>query len=594
MKGPHPLIKSRAGLLSILFIYVFIIFLILFFSKQIISDLSTDDVSTRFILLPFAIVLPLFLAGNIIINIVKIIRDTKRKKAGATFRIKLILFFSFVAFVSAVPQAILSINFIDTVMKSWLNKDHSGAVKGGLEIAIDYYNERTAALEAVIDSPFFIYAANFIPVDPGRAWTMYKRSFPFISSMQVLEDGKTTYFEGKEEGKISDYRVSSMGRGLLTKDTMEDITVLRVQGSFRSRGEIYSVIFSSFLPEKFDNKAENLTSSYDVFLQLESYQSVFRLIITGVLIFFSLPIFLLSIIISFRLSEEVLHPIVQLEEATRRVAEGDFSFRLLARPGDNISLLINSFNQMIKELESSRKKNMQVDKINAWKEIARRMAHEIKNPLTPIKLSAERVLRRYNSDDPNFSKILDSSIKVIVTEVDRLTHLLEEFSDFARMPPIMFLPVKPAEIIKEACDIFSSSSPGIVFDITNADKEATIIADNEKIKQVLINLFANAIDAMDGHGVIHIRTDKIIKENRQFYRIQIADTGRGIDKDIADKIFSPYFTTREDGTGLGLAIVERIIFDHNGSIWFETEKGTGTTFFIDLPFGVDDEQNISN
>ena len=594
MKGPHPLIKSRAGLLSIIFIYAFIIFLILLLSRQIMSDLSTDDVPARFILLPFAVVLPLFLAGNIIINVVKIIRDTKRKKAGTTFKIKLILFFSFVAFTSAVPQAVLSINFIDTVMKSWLAKDHSGAVKGGLEIAMDYYNERAAALEALIDSPFFIYAANFIPADPGRAWVIYRESFPFLSSLQVLKDGKTFFFEGNELGRLADYRVSSMGRGLLAKDTIDDVTVLRVQGFFRSKGIIYSVIFSSFLPEKFDIKAEKLTSSYDVLIQLENYQSVFRLIILGVLIFFSLPIFLLTIIISFRLSEEIIHPIVQLEEATRRVAEGDFSFRLLARPGDNISLLISSFNQMVKELESSRKKNMQADKINAWKDIARRMAHEIKNPLTPIKLSAERVFRRYNSNDPNFEKILDSSVRVIVTEVDRLNHLLEEFSDFARMPPIVLLPVNPAEIIKEARDIFSSSAPGIVFEIADIDENAVIVADNEKIKQVLINLFTNAIDAMNGQGVIRVRTDKIMKENRPFFRIQIADAGCGIDKDIADKIFSPYFTTRENGTGLGLAIVERIIFDHNGLIWFETEKGTGTTFFIDLPFGVDNEQHIDN
>ncbi|MCL2792101.1 MAG: ATP-binding protein [Spirochaetaceae bacterium] len=594
MKGPYPLIKSRAGLLSILFIYAFIIFLILFLSRQIMTDLSTEDVSARFILLPFAVVLPLFLASNIIVNIVKVLRDTKRKRPGATFKIKLILFFSFVAFVAAIPQAVLSINFIDIAMKSWLANEHSRAVRGGLEIAMNYYSERTTSLEAAVDSPFFVHVANFIPRDPERAWIMYKESFPFISSMQVLRDGRTIYFNGDEKGRVPDYRVYSMRRGLLAKDAIEEITVLRAQGFFRTQGVVYSVIFSSSLPERFDARAESLTTSYDVFLQLENYQAMFRLIIIGVLIFFSLPIFLLSIIVSFRLSEEILHPIAQLEEATRRVAEGDFSFRLLARPGDNISVLISSFNQMIKELESSRKKNMQADKISAWKEIARRMAHEIKNPITPIKLSAERVLRRYNSEDPNFGKILNSSVKVIVTEVDRLNRLLEEFSDFARMPPLLLLPVKPAEIIKEACDIFSSSSQSIVFDIADIDEGAIIVADNEKIKQVLINLFTNAIDAMDGQGVIRIRTDKITKEGRPFYRIQIADTGRGIDKDIAEKIFSPYFTTRENGTGLGLAIVERIIFDHNGLIWFETEKGLGSTFFIDLPIGVDGEQNIDS
>ncbi len=589
MKGPHPLITSRAGLLSILFIYVLIISLILFLSGQIMSDLSTEDIPSRLVIIPFAVVLPLFLIGNIIINIARIIRENRKKKPGVTFKIKLIIFFAFVAFVSAVPQAILSINFIDTVMKSWLTRDHSGAVKGGLDIALDYYRQRTADLEAVADSPFFYYAARFIPSDPDRAWTLLSESYPFLDSIQVLKGGKTAYFKGKERGLVADGRVASGGKGLLTRETDGELSILRVQGEFRESGNNYTVILSSFLPEKFDSKAERLTSSYDVLVQLESYQSVFRLIILAVLLFFSLPIFLLSLMISFRLSEEVLHPIVQLEEATRRVAEGDFSFRLLARPGDNISVLVKSFNQMIKELEFSRKKNMQADKINAWKEIARRMAHEIKNPLTPIKLSAERVLKRYDSGDPNFGKILNSSVRVIVTEVERLSRLLGEFSDFARMPPVLMMPADPGEIIREARDIFSPSSAGITFDLQGVSEGVMINADREKIKQVLINLFSNAIDAMDGNGTISVRTDSIVKENRKFYRMQIADTGRGMDGEIVDQVFAPYFTTRENGTGLGLAIVERIIFDHNGSIWFETEKGVGTTFFIDLPFGIDNE-----
>ncbi|MDX9799853.1 MAG: ATP-binding protein [Spirochaetia bacterium] len=589
MKGPQPLITSRAGLLSILFIYVFIIFLILFLSGQIMNDLSTEDVPSRLVILPFAAVLPFFLIANIAINVVKIIRDNRKKKPGVTFKIKLILFFTFVAFVSAVPQAILSINFIDTVMKSWLTRDHSGSVKGGLDIALEYYRERTASLEAVVDSPFFSYAARAIPSDPAKGWELFKESYPFLDSMQLIRGGETLFFTGREKGKLPDEEISPGGKGLLTRETADDVSILRVKGSFRGSGGSYTLVFSSFLPSGFDSKAEKLTSSYDVLVQLENYQTVFRLIIIAVLMFFSLPIFLLSIMISFRLSEEILHPIVQLEEATRRVAEGDFSFRLLARPGDNISVLVRSFNQMIKELEVSRKKNMQADKINAWKEIAKRMAHEIKNPLTPIKLSAERTLKRYNSQDPNFSKILNSSVRVIVTEVERLSRLLAEFSDFARMPPVMLTPSDPAEIIREVCDIFTSSSPGIVFNLQSVDAGAHVRIDREKIKQVLINLFTNAIDAMDSSGTVSIRTDTIVKENRKFYRIQIADSGKGIAGEIADQVFAPYFTTRENGTGLGLAIVERIIFDHNGSIWFETEKGVGSTFFIDLPFGTEND-----
>lgn len=599
MKGPYPLITSRSALLSILFIYVLIIALVLFLSGQILRDLSIEDSPSRLIILPFALVLPIFLFVNVVINIVRLIKDNQQKKPGVTFKIKLIIFFTFVAVVSAVPQTILSVNFIETVMESWFAKGHSEAIRGGIDIALDYYNERTTTLEVAADTYLYSYIAGYIPFTPERAWKLSKESYPFLDSMQVLQEGKTVFFAGREEGAVDDSQASIEIRGLLPRENRGDESILRAQGGFRIGGNEYTVIFSSFLPSGFDFKAEKLTSSYDIFYQLENYQALFLFIILCVLLFFSVPIFLLSVIISFRLADEVIYPIVQFEEAIRRVAEGDFSFSLLARPGDNISILVHSFNQMIKELESSRKKTMHTDKINAWKEIARRMAHEIKNPLTPIKLSAERVLKRYKNkpDDPNFENILESSVRVIVTEVERLSRLLTEFSNFARMPQMIIEPADPAEIISEACNIFRQSSQKITFNLEGLSSALSegegerdgAFLDREKIKQVLINIISNAIDAMEGEGEIAVRTDIIFKEEKKFYRMQIADTGEGMEKDVSDQIFTPYFTTRENGTGLGLAIAERIIFDHNGTLWFETEKGVGTTFFIDLPFGGEHE-----
>ena len=118
--------------------------------------------------------------------------------------------------------------------------------------------------------------------------------------------------------------------------------------------------------------------------------------------------------------------------------------------------------------------------------------------------------------------------------------------------------------------------------------------DREKIKQVLINMLSNSIDAVGGSGTVQVRTDILNKENILYYRIQVSDNGAGISDDIREQIFSPYFTTRNSGTGLGLAIVERIIFDHNGSIWFDSEKGIGSTFYIDLPVEENYVQNTGN
>ncbi len=594
MKGPHPLITSRAGLISVLLVYVFIITLILVFAGQIFSDLSTEEIPSRVFLVPFAVLLPVFLLGNIILNIVKIIKEKREKKAGVYFKIKLILFFSFVSVISAVPQAIITMSFLNTAVNSWLDQDHSGAIKGGLDVALNYYRERVDSLEAVISSPYLNYSSRFLPSNPSKTWNEIKNGFPFIHTFQLLEDGKTVFFSGEESFVIPDGRVLQGEKGLLTRVTSEGRSLLRIQKNLEKGGKNLVIILGSFLPEDFDKKAEKLSRSFDIFSQLENYQSFFIIIILVVLVFFSLPIFLLSLIISFKLSEETLQPIIHLEDATKRVAEGDFSFRILTRPGDSISILVNSFNAMIKELETARKKNMQSDKINAWKEIARRMAHEIKNPLTPIKLSSERLKKRYEKGDPNFEKILDSSVNVIVTEVDRLNKLLTEFSNFARMPSLVFELCSPGEVIREAVEMFSVSHKSVEFDISGVNDSEKIFMDREKIKQVLINLISNSVDAVDRAGYIQVRTDILNKENILYYRIQISDNGYGIREDIKEQIFSPYFTTRKSGTGLGLAIVERIIFDHNGSIWFESEADVGTTFYIDLPVEENYVQNTDN
>ena len=594
MKGPHPLITSRAGLISVLLVYVFIITLILFFAGQIFSDLSTDDIPSRIFLVPFGVLLPVFLLGNIILNIIKIVKEKREKRAGVFFKIKLILFFSFVSLISAVPQAVITMSFLNTAVNSWLDQDHSGSLKGGIDVALSFYRERVENLEAAVSSPYLNYSSRYISSNPEKMFNELKRGFPYINTFQLLENGKTVYFSGDQISLISDKEVLSGEKGLLTRVTSGSRSIVRIQKEINKRDRSYIIILGSFLPDDFDSKAEKLSASYDIFIQLENYQSFFIVIIITVLVFFSLPIFLLSLIISFKLSEETLQPIIHLEEATKRVAEGDFSFRILTRPGDNISILVNSFNAMIRELETARKKNMQSDKINAWKEIARRMAHEIKNPLTPIKLSSERLKKRYEKDDPNFEKILDTSVNVIVSEVDRLNRLLTEFSNFARMPSLVFDLCSPDEVIREAVEMFSVSRKSVVFDISGIDNKEKIYMDREKIKQVLINLLSNAVDAVGDEGTIQLRTDILNKDNVLYYRIQISDNGYGIREDIKEQVFSPYFTTRNSGTGLGLAIVERIIFDHNGSIWFESEEGVGTTFYIDLPVEDNYEQNTGN
>jgi nitrogen fixation/metabolism regulation signal transduction histidine kinase len=303
----------------------------------------------------------------------------------------------------------------------------------------------------------------------------------------------------------------------------------------------------------------------------------------GFFFLFSLPIFFITILVSLLLTERIISPIAHLEDATRRVAEGDFSFRILTRPRDELAALVDSFNGMIAELERSRRKLLQAERITAWQEIAQRLAHEIRNPLTPIKLSAQRVLKKYGEKAPDFDKVLPPAVASIITEVDNLETMLREFGDFAKLPmprPSTF-PLR--KLLEEVGAFYWNLSSTVRIDLVEVPEALVLSADWDQLKRVFANLFTNAIQAMPDGGLLSVRADTVKKAQKGYCRIAVSDTGVGIPEADMDSIFDPYFTTKQGGTGLGLAIVQRIVFDHGGNVWAESDGTRGTTFFIDLP-----------
>jgi signal transduction histidine kinase len=193
------------------------------------------------------------------------------------------------------------------------------------------------------------------------------------------------------------------------------------------------------------------------------------------------------------------------------------------------------------------------------------------------------VLRRWRNEPERIGEILENSMLAIIQETEGLSTLLTEFRILSR-------PMEPSqswtslrELIAETITPYGSSHPAIQFDIEHVGEDVPVKIDKHRIAQVLTNLIINAIDAMDGKGLIEIRTDLVKKRETRYCRLSIRDTGKGISKEESSLVFTPYFTTKESGTGLGLPIVERIVNDHGGAIWFNSAEGMGTTFFIDLP-----------
>jgi two-component system, NtrC family, nitrogen regulation sensor histidine kinase NtrY len=224
---------------------------------------------------------------------------------------------------------------------------------------------------------------------------------------------------------------------------------------------------------------------------------------------------------------------------------------------------------------------IKAQQLAAWNEAARRIAHEIKNPLTPIRLAAERLLRKSQQGDPGLPKAIEEGVEIIVREVVTLQGMVDEFSRYARMPRPRPAPVDLPRLVGETLHLYRNLKPGVEVEGEVDPALAAVWIDGEQIKRALINLLDNAVEATDAPGRVNVAAYPV----NGHLEIQIADTGRGIPPESKEKLFLPYFSTKGRGTGLGLAIVHRIVTDHQGAIRVEDNAPQGTVFTVELPMG---------
>jgi len=224
---------------------------------------------------------------------------------------------------------------------------------------------------------------------------------------------------------------------------------------------------------------------------------------------------------------------------------------------------------------------IRAQKSAAWREAARRIAHEIKNPLTPIRLSAERVLKRFRESSPDFTKVLEEGTATIIAEVGSLKAMVDEFSRFARIPPVSPAPNDPKTVVESALSLYDGTRPGFQFVRDFDASPVSALIDPEQMKRALINLIDNAIEVMGQGGTITISTRHLAE--RGVLRIDVSDDGPGIPPEDRGRLFLPYFSTKRRGTGLGLSIVDRIVSDHAGTIRAEDNDPHGTRFIIEIP-----------
>jgi two-component system, NtrC family, nitrogen regulation sensor histidine kinase NtrY len=223
---------------------------------------------------------------------------------------------------------------------------------------------------------------------------------------------------------------------------------------------------------------------------------------------------------------------------------------------------------------------VRAQKALAWQEVARRIAHEIKNPLTPIKLSTDHMIKKWQNGDEDFGQVFERSTRTIIKEVESLKRLVNEFSRFGKMPDIKKAPVLISSIIEGVVNLYRDYK-GVEITVSKEENEQSVELDAEQFKRVIINIVDNAIQAMREKGRIDIAVSHDIPSNRAY--VDISDNGPGIREEDKERLFLPYFSTRKDGTGLGLAIASRVVTEHRGYIRIRDNKPSGTIFTIELP-----------
>ena len=302
---------------------------------------------------------------------------------------------------------------------------------------------------------------------------------------------------------------------------------------------------------------------------------------------------LLGILISVWIAARFSRPIEQLAAASGEVAAGHWDVQVESHTGDELQELADSFNSMTKDLMEQRDRLVQTERVAAWRELARRLAHELKNPLFPLQLTVENLSRARALPPAEFEEIFNESTTTLLAEIQNLKTIIGRFSDFSKMPRPQLQPTSVNSLVQQVATLHQAQikdAPNLITLNVELDRNVgEIPVDPDLMHRVLSNLFLNAIDAMPDGGTLTLRT----RDRGDQLRLEISDSGVGLTPEERERIFTPYYTTKQHGTGLGLAVVQSIVSDHHGSISVVSERGQGTTFMIDLPKHVSDSATLS-
>src|SRR5262245_58978417 len=292
---------------------------------------------------------------------------------------------------------------------------------------------------------------------------------------------------------------------------------------------------------------------------------------------------LLGLALAWWATARITRPVRELAEAAGEVAHGNWNTHVGVQSSDEIGELAAAFNHMTRQLNDQRERLVQSERVAAWRELARRLAHELKNPLFPLQITVENMRRAHDQYPEQFDEVFREGSQTLLAELANLKTIINRFSDFSKMPPPQRQSTSLNEIVQGVTKLFEAqlAAQKVTAHIELDQALPAVEADPAQLHRALQNLVLNALDAMPSGGDLTVRTGRSVGS----VRLEVSDSGSGLTREECERLFTPYYTTKQHGTGLGLAIVQSVVSDHGGRITVESEPGRGSTFRIELQNG---------
>jgi len=505
-----------------------------------------------------------------------------RKNLPKKLQNRIIFAFSLITAIPTIIVAVFSTYFFNFGIQSWFDKKISNILDLSITVAESYIAEhrlhlKETALSIAEDLSIIYY--ELLP-NPD----LFSKTLNSEAEMRSLDEA--IVFQ-KSTNTIIAHTFLSFSLSIATIPThlieradregvveiFSDPTKIKILIKLKGHNDIYLLV-GRLVDGKIIDHIDKINGAASEYHRLKSHISNMQIKFSMVFIFIALLLLLASIICGMVLAKKIVKPIQELVEATEKIKDGDLTVQVQVNnlEHDEISVLSSAFNRMIKQIDHQRKDLIIAQRALAWSDVARRVAHEIKNPLTPIHLATERLLRKFEdqvSDKEAFRKY----IHMIMRHTNDIKTIIAEFVHFARLPAPIFTHCNLVQIIEDMVESRRLINDKIIYQFISSQKKIDFIADVTQINQIMVNLLKNSeeslVDAEDYRAKITIT----IKKTHDLVSIIVEDNGVGFPSDIIDKATEPYLTTRSKGTGLGLAIVKKIVQDHCGLLKISNKIG---------------------